>query len=306
MTKANAESKAAEMKAASKKIAAKGVTRHKHVPAPEGTAVEGVDTPLEPVVELGFTQSGEPDMTKHETTQADAAAEAPVTAPNPQAAAQAERERVAKEKIAAKAAKLEAAAAKKAEGEKARAEAKALRDAKVAENAEAKAARAAELAASGKTYTGSMLALAERVKSGAYVKSLTGQLRSNDELAQALDAVPAENVVQLGMALFAEPNKYPTLNIGQQSMNYRNRLRGAIKKGLEVGGIKITLDLVKETRDANGLATGEAMAAERKEKAEARAKAKEQKEIEAKAKADAAAKAKAEKEAKPVEETAAA
>jgi hypothetical protein len=306
MAKAQAESKAAEMKAASKKIAKAGVTRHKHVPQTEGTAVEGVDTVTEAVVESGFPSTnvpGDSDMTKtQDVAQASeqAAESAVALVMNAQAAAQAERERVAKAKIEAKMKKNEEAKAKKEAADKARADAKAARDAKVAENAEAKATRIAELAATGKTYTGSMLALAERVKAGAYVKSMTGQLRSTDELAEALDAVPAENVVKMGMAIFAEPNKYATLNIGQQSMNYRNRLRGAIKNGAEVGGVKITLDLVKEVRDANNFATGEQMAAERKEKAEARAKAKADKEVADKAKADAAAKAKADKAAEPV------
>lgn len=302
MTKANAESKAKEMKAATKKIAAKGVTRHKHVPQSEGTAPEGVDTTAEPVVESGFISptDGAPDMTKHEAQATDTATPELTEA---QAAAKAKQDEKAAElqaKMKAKAEKQEAAAKAKKEREEAMAANKEAREAKAKASKEAREARIAELAeASGgkRTYFGSMTALTERAKSGAYVKSMTGQLRSTDELAEVLDAVPAANVVKMGMAIFQETNKYAALNLGQQSMNYRNRLRGAIRKGIEIGGIKIDLELVKSVRDANNFATAEAEAAAKAEAKEAKAKAKEAAEAEKKAKADAAAKAKAEKDA---------
>ena len=111
---------------------------------------------------------------------------------------------------------------------------KAEREAKANESKEQREARIAELKTNGHTYTGSMLALADRVKAGLYVKSMTGQLRSNDDIAQLFDAVPPENVVIIGCKMFGETNKYTALNIGQQSMNYRNRLRGAVRKAVEI------------------------------------------------------------------------
>lgn len=146
------------------------------------------------------------------------------------------------------------------------------RAAKQAENAARAAERVEGLAASGRNYIGSMTALADRVKQGLYVKSMTGQLRSDDDLARAFDAVPPENVVAIAMKIFGEANKYVALNIGQQSMNYRNRLRGAITKGVEINGAKVTLDLIRQIRDDNGYATGEQEAAERNVKKAERTK----------------------------------
>lgn len=139
-------------------------------------------------------------------------------------------------------AKVKADAKAAADAEKAKV--KAERDAKAAEKqkekeekaklkAEAKAEREARLAelAKDKTYHGSMLALADKVKSGEYVKGLNGQLRSNNDLAQALDGVSPTDVIRIGLDLLKlEENPYHNLNVGQQSMNLRNRLRGAIKK----------------------------------------------------------------------------
>lgn len=320
MAKANAEVKAKEFNTAAKTLAKRGVTRPKHIPAPvssDPTDKRGIDGQPDSVVESGFSifnQTGAPEMAKTPKTQA-AVATASTTPVNAETRA-ASDEKI-KADIAAKSAAKELAAKEKAEKTaalvakreseaKARADAAAAREAKAAENKAVREAKAAQLAESGRTYTGSMLALADRVKAGVYVKSLTGQLRSTDALAEALDAVPAENVVKLGTTLFNEPNKYTSLNIGQQSMNYRNRLRGAIKKGLEVNGNVITLDLIKQVRDANGLATGEALHAEKLAKQEARAKAKEAAEAAKKAKEDAAAKAKADKAAAPKTEPAAA
>lgn len=167
--------------------------------------------------------------------------------------------------IADKKAAQAAAKAAKAEAQLA---AKVARDAKAAAN---KAAREGQP---------KMAALAEKVKSGAYVKSMTGQKRSTDALAVALDAVPATNVIKLAMHLLVlETNPYATLNVGQQSMNLRNKLRGAIKAGT------VTMEKVIEVRDANGYATAEDSARERAEKKEAK-------------KADAIAKAQAKEAAK--------
>jgi hypothetical protein len=239
-----------------------------------------------------------PKTTEGTTTEA---------AANPTSTKQEADAAAAKAKIAAKEAKAKEKAdrdAKAAATAAEKAKLKAEKDAKAAENKAAREAKAAELAAAGRKYTGSMLALSERVKAGIYVKSTTGQLRSTDAIAEAFDAVPPQNVVKLGTLLFGEQNKYAALNIGQQSMNYRNRLRGAVRAGAEVNGVKITIELIAAKIAELGLDTGKAEAearakakAEREQKAADTKKAKE----EAKAKAEAAAaekKAAADKAAK--------
>lgn len=190
---------------------------------------------------------------------------------------------------AAKAEKQAARDAKKAEADKLKAEKQAARNAAKAE----REARLAALAAEGKNYTGSMLALADRVKQGVYVKGSTGQLRSNDELAQALDGVSPTDVIRIGLdVLKLEENPYTALNVGQQSMNLRNRMRGAIKKEtLKIDDIK---DYIK--RNDINVTTPEDLAKRAAEKAKRVADAAAAKE--AKAKADAA------KPAKPAEEAA--
>lgn len=310
-----AADKAKEVKAASKRVAAR-VKPYKH----EGAAEEGVDTTTEAVVNSGFSAfnpgshstNQDTNMTSDDTpvnntddTEASAGTEqAAVVVPQ----ATLDKEAAAKAKIAAKEAKIKAATeakAKAAAAKEAKAKERAAaaeevakaaaaraeeRKQKANETAEQHAARIAELTASGRTYVGSMLALADRVKQGVYTKSLTGQLRSSDELALALDAVPVENVIKLGIeALELLGNPYLALNVGQQSMNLRNRMRGAIKAG------KLTLDKVKEIRDTNGYATAEAEVAEKRAKADARKQAAEAaKRLKAEA-AEKAAIAKAEK-----------
>lgn len=186
------------------------------------------------------------------------------------------KEAKAKEKADAKAAKdAEKAEAKKAKDE-ARAKTKAERDARIA-----------ELAASGKAYTGSMLSLADRVKQGAYVKGATGQLHTQDELATALDGVHPTDVISMGIDLLKlEENPYHKLNTGQQSMNLRNRMRGAIKK--ETLKISDIADYI--TRNKIQVVTRADNEAKAKAKAERVAEAKAEREAKAaeKAKADAA------------------
>lgn len=289
MTKAQANQKATEMKAAEKTLKARGVRKPKHVPVvaiemtpdnveqvhsiigaavePQGTvdSTEGVDVHADQMVNSGFSIFNQQEPLNMEATIEVGEVVEATTEITGKTKAERDAE-AAKAKIAAKAAKQAEAEARKQkrEAEKAEKEAhKAERAAKAEANREQREKLAAELVESGRKYTGSMLALAERVKAGVYVKSMTGQLRSTDELAVALDAVPPANVVHLGCLLFEESNKYAALNVGQQSMNYRNRMRGAIKAG------KFTLDHLKEVRDAHGLATAEAEIAA---KAEAKAK----------------------------------
>lgn len=291
MAKAQATEKQAALKTAAKKAAAKGITKPKHKPADmsaqqsSGPANEGVDTTSSTVIHSGFSvfnQSLKENPVTDTTTETRQVSEA-----------QAAKEAAVKAKIEAKAARLAAAAEAKAKREAEAAEKKAAREARAQETQAQREARVAALKEAGKTYVGSMLALADRVKQGLYVKSATGQLRSTDELATALDAVPPENVVKLGTMLFGEENKYTALNIGQQSMNYRNRMRGAIKKGT------FTLADVVAKVEEHGFATAHAeLEAKAKAKAEREAKqaaAKAEKE----AKAQAAAEAKAKKAEQP-------
>lgn len=298
MAKAQATEKKAALKTAEKAAAAKGITKPKHKPRVvaeqqcETTSTEGVDTAPDTMVKSGFSVFNQPQK---ESIVEQVATIKPQT--------QEEREAAAAAKIAAKEAKNAAAAAAKAEREAAAAAKKAEREAKNAETQAQREARVAELQAAGRTYTGSMTVLADRVKQGLYVKSATGQLRSTDDLAVALDAVPAENVVKLGVMLFEEVNKYANLNIGQQSMNYRNRMRGAIKKGTFT--LERVTELVTEHGFATALGQAEAKAAKEAEKAAAKAAKEAEKaavKAEKEAKAKAAAEAKAAKAAAPAAE----
>jgi len=270
------------------------------------TDPEGIDNPPEVVVHSDFSQPTEKETTMSDSLSTEGYKEVDFFAKSVQDA----KTEAVQAKIAAKAAKLEAAAAKKTAAEAAKAEkaiaAAAAKDAKAAERlakvavdpavkAEreaAKAERAARIAAliaSGekRTYTGPMLSLADRVKQGLYVKGATGQLRCNDELATLLNAVPVDNVIQLAKIVLELPeNPYSHLNVGQQSMNLRNRMRGALTKKT------LTLDAIKACIEENDFATATDWAerdAARKAEREARAAAvKEAKEAAAKARADAA------------------
>lgn len=186
-------------------------------------------------------------------------------------------------KLAAKLAKQEAAIAAKAEKEAAKlAKLSATKEEREAAKAE-RAARLAALNADGeRKYTGSMLALADRVKLGLYVKGVTGQLRSNDELAQILDGVTPIGVIQTAKAVLElDVNPYSHLNVGQQSMNLRNKLRGAIRKGT------ITLDAIRAYVAENDLDVSQSIVEKAAAKAERVAAAKAEKEAKAALKAAA-------------------
>jgi flagellar biosynthesis GTPase FlhF len=230
MPRAIAKARQTEVKAAEKRIRARKVE-----PA-AAPAAAMVDTPAAPVVQSGysiFNQQEVPAVTDHSDQKAAKAAE--------REAAKAARE-------AAKAAKEAEKTAKTAEREAAKAEKQAAIEAKRQERENAKAAREAakaEKLAQADGYAGSMLALRDaRVR---YVKAMNGRLRSTDQIAEVFDAVDPMGVVAIAMrALNLEANPYARLNIGQQSMNLRNRLRGALKKGI------VTLDAIRELRDAGG------------------------------------------------------
>lgn len=213
------------------------------------------------------------------TTTADGVTDTLNPAPVKEKTAQELKTEAAQAKIAAKAEKQAAAAAAKAEKEAAKAakstESAAERETKKAE----RLARLEALKAEGRNYTGSMLALADKVKSGVYVKGPTGQLHSGDELATALAGVQPLGVIQLAkVVLNLESNPYSHLNVGQQSMNLRNKLRGAIRKDATV------LQKVKDTVVELELDVTEAILKAKAEKAERIAKAKEDKAAKAAAK----------------------
>jgi hypothetical protein len=81
-------------------------------------------------------------------------------------------------------------------------------------------------------YTGPMLALRDRAKLGVYQKAANGQPSCGDEVAQILGALqPAQVIRACIIALGLDGNPYLHLNVGQQSMNLRNKLRGALIRG---------------------------------------------------------------------------
>lgn len=80
-------------------------------------------------------------------------------------------------------------------------------------------------------YAGPMLLLRERSKRGAYQRAKNGQPSCGDDLAQILGQLKPEFVIRACLiALDVPTNPYLHLNIGQQSMNLRNKLRGALKR----------------------------------------------------------------------------
>lgn len=281
MTKALAESRAADMKAAQKKIAAKGVTKPRHDTLTSKTPklvsvspdiplnrrsvfpdlpTQGVDNDPDAVVHSDQDvkpdglqpqePQGESKMT--ETAQvSDLPGVAKAAAMKAEKEAQkAETKRIKDEAAAAAKAEKDAAAAAKAEKTAAdKAEKLAKIAAERAERAEKTAAeRTARIAEGG----GAMSALARANAAGRYTKGVNGQLRSSDELALALESIPAKSMVPFLLKVQGfSVNQYATLNYGQQSMNLRNRLRGAIKAGRKAEGSEtvITLDYIKSVRD---------------------------------------------------------
>ena len=206
---------------------------------------------------------------------------------NPDIASGPTKQEIAAEKALAKiAAKAEKTAAREASKAEKAATQLAKMTATKEEREAAKSQRQARFAALNpdgtRKYIGSMLALADRVKEGAYVKGVTGQLRSNDELAQILDGVTPNGVIQTAKAVLAlDMNPYSHLNVGQQSMNLRNKLRGALRNGLT------TLDAVREYVAVNDLDCSVSIVEKAAAKAERVATAKAEREAKAALKAAA-------------------
>jgi len=243
----------------------------------------GVDSTPAPVVQSGFSIFNNPEgtaMTKPEDTQAQAAAKTQADAAKAEklAAAKAEREKKAAEAQAAKEAKkAEAEVAKKAKAAEAAAKAEKAA-AEKAEREQAAAARAEELKAKGLSYTGSMLAL--RDAKDHYVKGPNGRLHSGDPVATAFAALLPAGVIAVCLKLLEMAiNKYAALNVGQQSMNLRNLVRGALKNGkLNQEAIlaaiaevdpALTVAGAKQARAAEVKARTDELAAKRAEKAAA-------------------------------------
>jgi len=81
-------------------------------------------------------------------------------------------------------------------------------------------------------YTGPMLALRERLAAGAYSKAINGQPCCGDAIAIKLGTLnPAQVIRACIVAMNLPNNPYTHLNVGQQSMNLRNKLRGCMKRG---------------------------------------------------------------------------
>lgn len=230
----------------------------RHAKQVEAPKAEPIDSTPPPAVQSGFSVFNPTPPKEHMMSQTDATKK---LTPE-EKAAMAEAKKAAAEAKAAE--KAEAKVKKEAERAAKKAEAEAAKAAKAAEREAKKAERAAKLAELNAL--GPMAAL--RQAKANYVKSATGQLRSTDELANALDAVPPANVVTMGLKLLnLDANPYERLNIGQQSMNLRNKMRGAIKRGV------LTIDAVVALRDSGGFAlTPEQLALKRRQpKAEAQA-----------------------------------
>lgn len=65
-----------------------------------------------------------------------------------------------------------------------------------------------------------------------YTKAANGNQCNNDQLARALGGLNPPQVIEVLMAAMKyESNPYHHLNIGQQSMNLRNKARGMFKNG---------------------------------------------------------------------------
>jgi hypothetical protein len=94
-------------------------------------------------------------------------------------------------------------------------------------------------------YQGPMLALRDAAKH--YVTGKNGNPHCADNVAVALDGLTREQVVSVvgnflkDHKVIDSTNPYAHLNPGQQSMNLRNKLRGALKAGL------VTIDQLKAT-----------------------------------------------------------
>lgn len=97
-------------------------------------------------------------------------------------------------------------------------------------------------------YQGPMLALRDRLKAGQYKKAANGQPSCGDEVANVLGQLEPTEVIAACLIALDIANPYKHLNIGQQSMNLRNKLRGALKH--EKFGMGVLREAVEEVIEA--------------------------------------------------------
>ena len=97
-------------------------------------------------------------------------------------------------------------------------------------------------------YTGPMLRLRERLTEGAYKKAANGQPCCGDRVATLLGALTPAQVIRACIVAMALPaNPYTHLNVGQQSMNLRNKLRGCFKR--EEFGFGVLVEAVEQVKE---------------------------------------------------------
>lgn len=90
---------------------------------------------------------------------------------------------------------------------------------------------AAQIALMPVGYVGPMLRLRQRLQEGAYKKAQNGQPCCGDNVATLLGTLAPQQVIRACILAMALPgNPYLGLNLGQQSMNLRNKLRGCLKR----------------------------------------------------------------------------
>ncbi len=100
-------------------------------------------------------------------------------------------------------------------------------------------------------YQGPMKALRDRIKAGKYTKAANGQPSCGDDVAQTLGHLEPAEVIKACMIAMDIANPYLNLNIGQQSMNLRNKLRGQLKRGeIGMGVLREAVEVVIEGRPA--------------------------------------------------------
>lgn len=113
------------------------------------------------------------------------------------------------------------------------------------------AALAAGWVATG--YTGPMLALRQRLQEGAYKKAQNGQPCCGDAVATLLGTLAPQQVIRACILAMALPgNPYLGLNLGQQSMNLRNKLRGCLKH--EEFGFGVLTEAVEQALEEDAAA----------------------------------------------------
>lgn len=112
-------------------------------------------------------------------------------------------------------------------------------------------------------YQGPMRALRDRVKAGAYQKAANGQPSCGDEVATILGQLEPVEVIAACLTAMDITNPYGHLNIGQQSMNLRNKLRGQLKRGeIGMGVLREAVEVTMEARPPKAPMTAAQMNAE--------------------------------------------